>query len=146
MATAQTLYNKVKSLFNVNYVILTLKFKLDAWTVACLCVQNAKIKTEKQHRVIVEVGALKGLKVELNVIHEYKTNIDAVGFLTTSSDDCLWIATTTIKTGFLLFGSNTPLQKVKLIRSKVKVISGFTIKAYSLAITPSNDLLVCTGG
>ncbi|XP_071136376.1 uncharacterized protein [Mytilus edulis] len=133
---------------------------------------HSKFKSEKNHRIIdiKDVGQqsnmIKGVdqqekeisghqqagkpssptNVELINIKEYKTKMVNIRFLAVSLDGSLWIGDGDEDEIFHLFKSYTALQNVKLVGDKVKVISRLNIEVFDIAVSPTNDILLATGG
>ncbi|XP_071150290.1 uncharacterized protein [Mytilus edulis] len=78
---------------------------------------------------------LPEVKVSLNVVNQYQTNLSFVGNISTCHDDSLWIAC----------DDDTLIQKVKPEGTNLKTISTFNIKVFGMAITESDDILLTTG-
>ncbi|XP_071136374.1 uncharacterized protein [Mytilus edulis] len=127
---------------------------------------HSKFKSEKDHRIIYikDVGqqsksvdqqdkevtgrseagvGSSPTNVKLINIKEYKT-ID-IQSLAVSLDGSLWIGNGDEEEGFHPFTSHTALQNIKLVGDKLKIISGFNLLIWDVAVTPNNDILLATG-
>ncbi|XP_076079193.1 uncharacterized protein LOC143049448 [Mytilus galloprovincialis] len=101
---------------------------------------------DKDHAAIGHhIIDITAIQVKISDVKEYQTNLDLTEFLAVSYDNSLWIGEG-IEGGFNPFKSHTALQNVKLVGDKVKVISSFNIEVCDIAVTPTNDILLATGG
>ncbi|XP_071133011.1 uncharacterized protein [Mytilus edulis] len=114
---------------------------------------HPKFKTAGEHRIIAikDIDSTSSLSkdsanVDITVVEEYQSHLNAIVQLAISLDDSLWIGEGFHKKGVRLFSSHKALQKVKCEGNKLKVISSFNIQVYGIAITPDNDLLIATDG
>ncbi|XP_071162328.1 uncharacterized protein [Mytilus edulis] len=76
------------------------------------------------------------INISLVINNTYQTELDTIGSVNTCLDQSIWI-----KSGQLGI-----LQRVKLEGTNLKVMSEFNIKVYGMAVTPSNQLLLCVLG
>ncbi|XP_076104945.1 uncharacterized protein LOC143073356 [Mytilus galloprovincialis] len=74
--------------------------------------------------------------INLEKNKQYQTVLEVIKFVCLSTDQSLWISSGTL-------GS---VQKVKPDGTKLKVLSSYDIKVYGMAVTQSNNLLLCTEG
>ncbi|XP_063435616.1 uncharacterized protein LOC134716536 [Mytilus trossulus] len=74
--------------------------------------------------------------VHLEINKQYQTELEAVTFVSSSTDQTFWISS----------GGCGLVQKVKLDENNIKVISSYNISVYGMAVTQSNNLLLCPDG
>ncbi|VDI73086.1 Hypothetical predicted protein [Mytilus galloprovincialis] len=82
------------------------------------------------------MGSLQGLSnaVHIRIIRQFQTDTTKVIFLSLCPDNSMWISDQKI------------LQRVRPVGSKLKVISTLNLEIYDMAITPTGDLLLSSGG
>ncbi|XP_076099605.1 uncharacterized protein LOC143069059 [Mytilus galloprovincialis] len=76
------------------------------------------------------------INISLVINNEYQTELDAIFCVSPCLDQSIWISSGT-------FGV---LQRVKPEGTNLKVMSEFNIIVYGMAVTPSNQLLLCVYG
>ncbi|XP_071162361.1 E3 ubiquitin-protein ligase TRIM71-like [Mytilus edulis] len=76
------------------------------------------------------------INISLVINNEYQTELDVIAFLSPCLDQSIWISS----------GSFGVLQRVKPEGTNLKVMSEFNIKVHGMAVTPSNQLLLCVLG
>ncbi|VDI25571.1 Hypothetical predicted protein [Mytilus galloprovincialis] len=74
--------------------------------------------------------------VSLVINNAYQTELDSIVYISPCLDQSIWISSGTLGI----------LQRVKPEGTNLKVMSKFDIKVYGMAVTPSNQLLLCVLG
>ncbi|XP_071137200.1 uncharacterized protein [Mytilus edulis] len=82
------------------------------------------------------VGSLQVVSntVNVRIVKQFQTDISKVGYLSLSPDNSLWISDQDV------------IQKVKPVEHKLTVESTFNIEVYGMAVNPTGDLLLSSGG
>ncbi|XP_076104920.1 uncharacterized protein LOC143073343 [Mytilus galloprovincialis] len=74
--------------------------------------------------------------INLAINKQYQTELEVVDFVCSSIDQSFWISS----------GPLGLVQKVKSDGTNLKVLSSYNIQVYGMAVTQSNNLLLCTEG
>lgn len=82
------------------------------------------------------MGSLQALSnaVHIRIIRQFQTDTTKVIFLSLCPDNSMWISDQKI------------LQRVRPVENKLIVISSLNLEIYDMAITPTGDLLLSSGG
>ncbi|XP_071162358.1 uncharacterized protein [Mytilus edulis] len=76
------------------------------------------------------------INISLVINNEYQTELESIAFVSLCLDQSIWISS----------GSFGVLQRVKPEGTNLKVMSEFNIDVCGMAVTPSNQLLLCVYG
>ncbi|XP_071135795.1 uncharacterized protein [Mytilus edulis] len=82
------------------------------------------------------VGSLQVVSnaVNVHIVKQFQTDISKVGYLSLCADNSLWISDQDV------------IQKVKPVEHKLTVETAFNIEVYGMAVNPTGDLLLSSGG
>lgn len=116
--------NDVVSLTKLNYTALPIFVPGDITlnTVGKLMIESTEEK--------------KVEKLTLSICQQYSTSISHVQTMSSGCNGCLWISSVT----------SAQLLKVKPMESNLKVEASFNMEVYDMAVTSTNDLLLCLKG